>query len=291
MQLAHRRKIGLQDRVEPLLRQPWLTRIGLPKTTWHQLLTHTSGLDDLYQTGKVGFGNAWLTNKRTNDDFLVAPIKLDLLLPQILTKRTNPGPLSYSNDGYALLSYLVSRVSGQPFDTYVQRRVFRPLGMRQSSFGRRGLGEDVPVAEGYGAYVDGDVHPQTTWPPYEVCTVGDGGMWSTANDLARFVRAHLSKEGPGNGVVLSRNHARTMQQTFAASRKNRQGLGWAIWGPWVGHEGSNPGYTSAIALHDGKRIGYAVLANQDLQHPEMKHAWEQLLELLETELLLRAENR
>lgn len=290
VQLADRKKIDLDDPVEPLLRQPWLSRIGLPQVTWRQLLTHTSGLHDVFHTGKMGYGLAWLGEAPGDGDFLPQRLPLGTLLPQLLTKRQEPGRFHYSNDGYALLSYLVGRAGGMPFERYVRVNVLHPLGMRHSAFGRRALGEDVPIAPGHGAPRDGKPDPEAVWPPYEVCTLGNSGLWTTGDDLAKFIVAQFDARGLAGGAVLSRRATRSMRSSIIRTGDGgAQGFGFVSWRDgWVGHEGSNPGYTAELFFHPASENGYAILCNQDRQYRPAESALRRLRELLESELSRRS---
>ncbi|MGN6527281.1 MAG: serine hydrolase domain-containing protein [Burkholderiaceae bacterium] len=100
-----------------------------------------------------------------------------------------PGAVpAYSNYGVALAGYIVQRVSGEPYDAYIARHVFQPLGMAHST-----MAQPVPaplrplVAQGYRT---------ASGPPspFEfVVTAPAGSASVTAADMARFMLAHLQQ--------------------------------------------------------------------------------------------------
>ena len=107
--------------------------------------------------------------------------------------------MSYSNDGYALLSSVIDVAAGEPLESYVERRIFQPLGMSRTTF-------DIDRAKALGNITslftwDGDVLRSTdTWdvaPPYRGC----GWVKSTATDMCRYYLT-LSRNGLFHGRQL-----------------------------------------------------------------------------------------
>jgi CubicO group peptidase (beta-lactamase class C family) len=78
------------------------------------------------------------------------------------------GAFSYSDGGYALLGAIVQRVSGEPFETYLQAHVFQPAGMQNTVFRLRP--PPSQLARGYTARGGGPVSPNDPFLP----TVGRG---------------------------------------------------------------------------------------------------------------------
>lgn len=129
---------------------------------------------------------------------------------------------AYSNYGAALAGYIVERVSGQPFDTYVEQHIFRPLGMAHSS-----LQQPLPptlrplAAKGYRL---------ASRPPeaYELISMPPAGaLASTGDDMARFMIAHLEAELAA-GPLLAPETARLMHrpQGPGVGPLNRMTLGF-----------------------------------------------------------------
>ena len=157
----------------------------------HHLLTHTSGFDDDVLDK--------LTSERVNDGQLtptpqgVHPwVHRDLSTRWDAPRSKDAGrEMIYANHNYGLLSEIVRRVSGQPIDAFARDRLFEPLGMNGSAYV---LGEhhrdrvvhrapDVP----FGSPTDGFEEPE-----FATYDGGDGGLKSTAPDLAIFGQMFLN---------------------------------------------------------------------------------------------------
>jgi CubicO group peptidase (beta-lactamase class C family) len=125
--------------------------------------------------------------------------------PRIFTPDGGPG---YSNYGAALAGYIVQRVSGEPFDSYVERQIFAPLAMAHSSF-RQPLPASLAPMMSKG-YVDRD-HPG---PGFEIVSVGPAGsLAATGDDMSHFMIAHLQNGRYGAGQILSPQTASLMHTT------------------------------------------------------------------------------
>ena len=113
---------------------------------------------------------------------------------------------AYSNYGAALAGYIVQRVSGEPFERYVQEHIFAPLGMTHSTFEQPlpSQFKDM-VSEGYRA---ASMPPQ----PYElVVTAPAGSLAATAADMAHFMLAQLNLGRLGESEILKPQTAELMQ--------------------------------------------------------------------------------
>ena len=107
--------------------------------------------------------------------------------PRIYPPGTTPG---YSNYATSLAGYIVQRVSGEPFLDYVERHIFTPLGMKNSTF-RQPLPEAMRANMATG-YKDVD----TKGDGFEIISMpAAGSLTSTADDMAKFMIAHLAGGG------------------------------------------------------------------------------------------------
>jgi len=118
----------------------------------------------------------------------------------------SPGTVpAYSNYGTALAGYIVQRVSGEPFERYIEKHIFLPLGMSHSSF-------DQPLPERFKGMLSRGYRTASTPPqPVELVTTGPAGaVATTAADMTRFMLAHLQQGHLGNYDMLSTQTAQWM---------------------------------------------------------------------------------
>lgn len=140
--------------------------------TLRHLLSHTSGLldyEDLMDPAD--------TRQVHDADVLALLSRQDRL-------NFAPGTqYRYSNSGYALLALIVGRASGQDFAAFLQQRIFRPLGMTHTVAHQDGV--DTVAARAYG-YSRIDGRWQRTDQSTTSAVLGDGGIYSSLDDLARW---------------------------------------------------------------------------------------------------------
>jgi CubicO group peptidase (beta-lactamase class C family) len=112
---------------------------------------------------------------------------------------------AYSNYGTALAGYIIQRVSGEPYERYIENHIFLPLGMRHSSF-------DQPLPERFKGLVSKGYRSASMPPqPYElVVTRPAGSATTTAADMARFMLAHLQRGHLDNFDMLQSETAQLM---------------------------------------------------------------------------------
>jgi CubicO group peptidase (beta-lactamase class C family) len=168
---------------------------GIP-VTLRELMTHRAGFSetarDLLTYGKPPPPLAELLKR--------------YVPPRILTPEEGPG---YSNYGASLAGYIVQRVSGLPFETYVQQRIFAPLDMASSTF-QQPLPPELAehMSQGY-----------ETWnepgPGFEIVDMPPAGsLSSTGEDMAHFMIAHLQEGRYGESRILSPQTAHMMYTTI-----------------------------------------------------------------------------
>ena len=177
MLLVHEGKVGYDERLTDVLQ-------GFPDygklITIRNLLNHTSGLPDyedlMDQT--PAWRARWTKNRQIQDAEV-----LDLLEAQ-KNGRFAPGTRwSYSNSGYVILGLIVAKVSRKPFEDFLQKRIFAPLKMNHTLAYVRGKNE-VPD-RAYGHSKEGDAFLETDQSATSA-TLGDGGVYSNLEDLAKW---------------------------------------------------------------------------------------------------------
>lgn len=205
MQLVEQGRIDLDGDVNRYLDFTIPPYQGKP-LTMRNIMTHTSGFEDVVKGGITFSGQV---------DSLGAVVKR-MLPERVFAPGATP---AYSNYATALAGYIVERVSGVPFDTYIEREIFQPLGMTHSSF-RQPLPEALApfMAQGY-------PKASEAAKPFELISVPPAGSLSMSGaDAAKFMIAQLDH---GAGLMKPQT-ARLMQTPAYAGipRLNRMALGF-----------------------------------------------------------------
>lgn len=91
---------------------------------------------------------------------------------------------AYSNLGIDLAGYILQKVSGKEFHTYVDDNLSTPLGMTSSTFDMAKIKENPNRAIGHDSV--------RWWVPLEIPMIPEGGYYSSANDMAKFVQYHMN---------------------------------------------------------------------------------------------------
>jgi CubicO group peptidase (beta-lactamase class C family) len=124
--------------------------------------------------------------------------------PQLFAPGSVP---AYSNYGAGLAGYIVERVSGERFEQYIERHMFKPLGMEHSSFEQPfPAAFEAALSKGYRTP---DLPPQ---PVEYIATRPAGSLATTISDLTRFMRAHLGDGSFGGSEILDRTTTRKMHE-------------------------------------------------------------------------------
>lgn len=134
----------------------------------------------------------------------------------------------YSDTGFILLGEVVRRVSGQPLDRYLEQVLFKPLGLRDTTFhpGPRLWPRVAPTEFHRGALLRGQVHDPRARLLGGVA--GHAGMFSTAADLARIVRLLLGG-GRLDGVRVLKPATVELMWQPTADADGARTLGWDRW--------------------------------------------------------------
>ena len=133
----------------------------------------------------------------------------------------------YSDVGFILLGEVVRRVSGQPLDRYLERTIYKPLGLRDTMFNPRvGLRDRIaPTEWADGKMLVGEVHDPRARQLGGVA--GHAGLFSTAADLGRICRMLISG-GALNGKRVFKPATVHAMWTRTADGSGSRALGWDI---------------------------------------------------------------
>ena len=167
------------------------------------LLEHTTGFDDI----KLNRMYSLDTIENTGIDMM-------LVHKNSMICRWKPGErFAYSNPNYAILGYIIEKISGKSYDQYLTENILIPLGMINSNFNLRSKHPQQDVKE----YI---VKNGKTIPVRSVTLLcgPPGSLWSNADDMLRFVQLFLR-----NGDSLFSANTITEIETTHSSLAARSG--------------------------------------------------------------------
>lgn len=217
MQLWEQGKFRMSDPVSKFL--PDFAQNGKQDITIRQLLVHYSGLPEDLDLVKRWEGKE--TGYRMA--FEIAP------------ERAPGSSFVYSDINFVVLGALVERLSGESLDEYSAKHVFAPLGMMETRFlpPPSWLPRIAPTEEDENHHLlRGVVHDPTARRMGGVA--GQAGMFSTADDLARFAQALLDG---GRGVLTPATVAKMTSPQQPATGTAVRGFGWDIDSPYSTNRG------------------------------------------------------
>lgn len=282
MMLAAEGVISIDDPVAKYL--PEIKQLKYPPgsmpITFRQLASHTAGLskEPALENAASGSYSGW-------EQKVLASIPT-------ITVLSKPGAAyQYSNIGYGILGLALSRAAHQPYDQLVEEKILQRAGMYNSFF-QIPEGKQGQIATGYS--IDAFSGVADTLQPYTEHSgrgykVPNGGMYATANDLARFLMMQCN---PGISLLDSTSVAQMTSIQTPESSEYGYGLGYTIRNndhgfKIVEHDGSVAGYNAFMAYSPRYKTGIVLLRNYDfgltdiLQRPrvtlyEVCEAWKML---------------
>jgi CubicO group peptidase (beta-lactamase class C family) len=270
LKLRDEGKLKLDDPVYQYIpgfkNQQYPTKDATPVTI-RMLLSHAAGFPE---------DNPWGDRQLADSDE-----ELLVLINKGISYSNNPGGnYEYSNLGFATLGYIINKVSGKPYEQYINEHILAPLGMKNTYWEYTKV-PSAQLAHGYRWLNDG-------WVEQPLLHDGSygamGGMITTIEDFSKYVALHLSAWPPSDDKEtgpVKRSSLREMQQPWNISTFNAQfkypsgracpvvgaycyGLGWlkdCEGREYVGHSGGLPGFGSQWRILPNYGIGIISFAN------------------------------
>ncbi|HXQ68891.1 MAG TPA: serine hydrolase domain-containing protein [Pyrinomonadaceae bacterium] len=239
-------KLSIDDPVRKYI--PELPDYGSPLTIRH-LLNHTAGLRDW---GTV----LSLTGAGRGDRVISQDLALDVITHQRALDFKPGAEYSYSNSGYNLAAIIVERVSKQKFPAFVEERLFKPLGMTNSSW-RDDYQRIVPNrAQAYSRQGNG---PWRLNMPF-MNVYGNGGMLTTVGDWMKW-NAMLDSQSLGAPLVTALetqgvlNDGRKISYALGLEVATYKGL------KDVSHGGATAGYQTFLTRYSNSKVSVGVMCN------------------------------
>ena len=218
--------------------------------TLGELATHTAGLPRL-PPGMLG-----KALRREPDPYAdIDAASLEGSLARVRIRHR--GRPRYSNLGFGLLGHALATTTGTTYDELVRAEVCGPLGLNDTA-----------------AHLDGDRATRTRpghtrrLRPRPVAwgfdaMAGCGALWSSIEDLQRFIQAHLQPPAGELGAAI-----RLAMEPRVTTRRVTHGLAWLVLPrqvrvPGVFHNGGTYGYRSAVVVSPSEGVGVAALTSTD----------------------------
>ena len=261
MLLAHDGRLRYEDRLTDIF--PDFPGYGRAITIRH-LLTHTSGLmdyEDLMPSADPGLP---LDKRQIQDAGVMA------LLKQQKETMFSPGSRwAYSNSGYVLLGLVVGKVAGSGFPDFLRERIFAPLGMTNTVVYVKG--RNLVRNRAFGHSREGQGWIETDQSPTSA-TLGDGGIYSSLEDLAKWDRAlgqqRLLNAGEMQAALTPVKAAEVREPDGSPAA---YGFGWFLNGyhgqPRMWHYGETIGFRTAIERFPAAKLTIVVLENRSDPDP------------------------
>ncbi|HEX2855770.1 MAG TPA: serine hydrolase domain-containing protein [Opitutaceae bacterium] len=240
-------KVRLEDKLESIF--PGLAAKPVGKITLQQLLTHTSGVQEI-------IGDR-LDRRITLEELGRATVKAN-------------ADFEYSSTGYVCLGLVLEAVTGRSYEDLLREKILEPAGMKDSGLARSGVA--VPtLARGYRMQA-GKLAPAELGVALGVLD-GAGSLYTTARDLWRFDRALAAEK------ILSRK----MQDVMLTQQvKGRFGYGWFLseqggrYFPW--HKGDFRGHAAMFVRQINRGETIVILSN--LEEADVLGLRTKILQLL-----------
>jgi D-alanyl-D-alanine carboxypeptidase len=177
-------------------------------------------------------------------------------LPRLFKPREG---FFYSNTNFVMLGLIIEQLTNKPYPEVLQRRIFEPLKLRESSYPDTN-GMPVPSWHGYTTQGSADNQPVdvTHWSPTFAAMAGQ--IVSNLDDVMTWARA------VGTGATLTLKTQRSRLRGNAASKSGAREYAFAIGkdNGWLAHDGELPDFNSQLAYFPKQDITIVVLANSDM---------------------------
>ncbi len=216
--------------------------------TMADLLTHTSGLPAL---------PTMMRPVRGNDPY--ADLRPDVVYDSLGAVKLAAAPgtrYAYSNWAFLMLSDLLARRAGKPYDELLTERVLKPLAMNDTLVARNDRLITGRMANG---------SPTPTWN-VPVAYAGAGGLRSTLDDMVKLARAMLGEVPDGAPASLRTALRTAVQPLRPAAGPLEVGMAWHLrkrttGAPLVFHNGMTAGFSSMLLLDLDARRAVISLAD------------------------------
>ncbi|MEM8988309.1 MAG: serine hydrolase domain-containing protein [Pseudomonadota bacterium] len=254
MQLAEQGKVDLDTDVNNYLTQFQIPDMYDEPVTLRHILSHTAGFED----GGIGYLFA-------EDVEQLRPVA-EFLEKHMPARVRAPGTYgAYSNWASALAGVIVANQSEMEFDTYIDKNIFEPLGMRYSTF-REPVPDDIAAGQSESLTRRGGEYADAGFE-YIHNFAGAGSMSTTAGDMARYMLAHLGDGSYEGGRILSPQMTKQMREPLHRQHEAMTAMLYGFFeytqnGRFAyGHGGSTLSFHSKMTLMPQEGVGIFISTN------------------------------
>ncbi|MEO7531721.1 MAG: serine hydrolase domain-containing protein [Sediminibacterium sp.] len=269
LKLRDEGKLKLDDPVHlyiPEMKGQKLTS-DAPEITVKNLLTHSAGFPE---------DNPWGDRQLADTD-----AELIALIKKGISFSNDPGlTYEYSNVGFAMLGYIIKKVTGIPYSEYIAKNIWKPLGITQAAWEYTKVPANE-LAHGY-RWINDAWREETLL--HDGIYGAMGGMITSIESFSKYVALHQSAWPPSNAIEMGpvkRSSIREMHQPWRfaslnANYKYPSGRGCALAAAYayglrwtkdcearetVGHSGGLPGFGSNWVIAPEYGLGVIFFAN------------------------------
>lgn len=241
MQLYEKGKLSLSDKLSKYIPD---YKDG-NRVTIHNLLTHSSGI--------YNFTNLPELYKMKPEE---ATLKNVIALFKNKPLNFTPGTkFEYSNSGYVLLTYIIEKVSGISYDKYLDKNIFKPLGMKDTGDCYQN-NNFVLKTKGYSGFLETEPVDDTLLK----VAFGAGELYSTTGDLYKWDRALYTEK-----LLKKANLQKMFIKYTNMSSQYYYGYGfmstYTEYGNEIMHTGGTLSFTSIIGRYIDKNVAIIALVN------------------------------
>lgn len=236
-----------------------------------QMLSHTSGIPDTtnYHWDKPEYDDGAL------ERFVRSTANQKLVF--------TPGEkFAYSNTAYEILGDLISKVSGETFEDYVQHHILTPLGMKDSTLLLRQANANLLTSP----HVDEDGKPAVSKVfPYNRAHAPSSTLYSNIDDMSRWAIANLNHGEFDGRRILKRETAELMWQPVVSAFNMKEGISWFtkdLQGHrLVMHDGGDVGFESRLLLAPDDSVAIIAMTNYAADKDYLQFATDALKIMLD----------
>lgn len=254
IQLVEEKKINLEDKVADILPYFSMNDERYKEITIRQILSHTSGIGDVwdYEWDKPQY------DEQAAERF-VRSLKDEKL-------RFAPNSdWAYSNMGFDILGDVIQKISGEPFESYIKRKIFTPLKMENSSFIYTEIPENLRTTPHTwkGEKVVSEIYP------YNRIHAPSSTLNSSVEEVSNWAICNLNKGTFENKQIFSeKSHHLLWTNVKSFDDKPTVGLSWFLGkhkeNKKVWHSGGDTGYRSFLVMLPEANIAVIVASNFEL---------------------------